>query len=189
MYGNIYIFFYSRTFDARRISPENRQAVEKLIAEKKESFDPKIARKASVAAAPLAAWVVANVKYSYVLEKIRPLEREQSKLHQNLKLAEEQIGQLSMGLTNVDKTVAELKNQLNTYTKEAAELEIHLSKAQETINAAEGLVGKLNDEYERWKSQVCYYLSRFSFYINITLKFVIQKMKNCLSCSLTHCSQ
>ncbi|PSN45379.1 Cytoplasmic dynein 2 heavy chain 1 [Blattella germanica] len=143
-----------RTFDARRINPDSRHAVEKLLVERKDSFDPKNARRASVAAAPLAAWVTANVKYSYVLEKIRPLEREQSKLHQNLKLAEEQIGKLSVGLTDVDKTVTELKNQLNTYTKEAAELEIHLNKAQETINAAEGLVGKLNDEYERWKSQL-----------------------------------
>lgn len=146
-----------RSFDAHRINPESRQAVEKLLVERKESFDPKNARRASVAAAPLASWVTANVKYSYVLEKIRPLEREQSKLYQNMKLAEQQIGKLSSGLTDVDKTVSELKNQLNTYTKEAAEIEIHLNKAQETINAAEGLVGKLNDEFERWKKQVQYF--------------------------------
>ncbi|KAJ9599677.1 hypothetical protein L9F63_026473 [Diploptera punctata] len=148
-----------RTFDARRINPESRQAVEKLMTERKESFDPKNARRASVAAAPLAAWVIANVKYSYVLEKIRPLEREQSKLHQNLKLAEDQIGKLSVGLTDVDKTVTELKNQLNTYTKEAAELEIHLNKAQETINAAEAILFKLylravSDEHEERVFQI-----------------------------------
>jgi len=145
-----------RSFDAHRINPESRQAVEKLLVERKESFDPKNARRASVAAAPLASWVTANVKYSYVLEKIRPLEREQSKLYENMKLAEQQIGKLSSGLTDVDKTVSELKNQLNTYTKEAAEIEIHLNKAQETISAAGGLVGKLNDEFERWKKQVQY---------------------------------
>jgi dynein heavy chain 2 len=55
--------------------------VERLLQDKAESFDPKNAKRASVAAAPLAAWVIANVKYSIVLEKIRPLEREQNKLH------------------------------------------------------------------------------------------------------------
>lgn len=150
------ILVFLRSFDARRINPESRQAVEKLLIERKESFDPKNARRASVAAAPLASWVTANVKYSYVLEKIRPLEREQSKLYQNMKLTEQQIGKLSLGLTDVDKTVSDLKNQLNTSTKEAAEIEIHLNKAQETISAAEGLVGKLNDEFERWKKQVIY---------------------------------
>ena len=38
------------------------------------------AKKASVAAAPLAAWVTANIKFSYVLEKIEPLESEQAQL-------------------------------------------------------------------------------------------------------------
>lgn len=92
------------------------------------------------------------------MEKIRPLEREQSKLYQNMKLAEQQIGKLCLGLTDVDKTVSDLKNQLNTFTKEAAEIEIRLNNAQETIAAAEGLVGKLNDEFERWKKQVQYLL-------------------------------
>lgn len=61
---------------------ENRLAVERLIKMKSESFDARSAKRASVAAAPLAAWVAANVKYSYVMDKIRPLEIEQNKLKQ-----------------------------------------------------------------------------------------------------------
>ena len=48
---------------------------------------------------------MANVKFSYVLEKIKPLEKEQSKLQTNLKMAEDQIGQLSSGLDEVDQQV------------------------------------------------------------------------------------
>lgn len=65
-----------------------------------------------------------------------------------------QLGELSSGLSTVDAKVAKLKEQLSTYTKEAAEIEIHLGKAQETLQAAEGLVDKLDDEYNRWKTQV-----------------------------------
>ena len=68
------------TFDARRINPETRKAVEDLLRKNKDSFDAKNAKRASTAAAPLAAWVKANIKYSYVLEKIEPLETEQNKL-------------------------------------------------------------------------------------------------------------
>lgn len=39
-----------------------------------------VAKRANVAAAPLAAWVKANVQYSKVLEKIGPLEKEQADL-------------------------------------------------------------------------------------------------------------
>lgn len=38
------------------------------------------AKRASTAAAPLAAWVKANVQYSHVLERIQPLEAEQAGL-------------------------------------------------------------------------------------------------------------
>ncbi|KAJ3658130.1 hypothetical protein Zmor_009888 [Zophobas morio] len=143
-----------RSFDASRITSENRQAVERLMGTKGDSFDPKAAKRASVAAAPLAAWVGANVKYSHVAEKIKPLEREQNKLKENLASAEAQLGELSAGLSDVDATVAKLKVQLSAYTKEAAEIEIDLNKAQETLSAAEGLVSKLDDEYQRWQEQL-----------------------------------
>lgn len=65
-----------------------------------------------------------------------------------------QLGELSAGLLDVDATVAKLKAQLSTYTKEAAEIEIHLNIAQDTLQTAEGLVEKLNDEYQRWQMQV-----------------------------------
>lgn len=98
--------------------------------------------------------MTANVNYAKVLESIRPLEQEQSKLHSKLQTANQRIKQLNTGVVDVDKAVSELKEQLNTYTKESAEIEIRLGKAQETISAAEGLLEKLNDEFERWKTQV-----------------------------------
>jgi dynein heavy chain 2 len=87
-----------QTFDARKINPEIRDGVEKLLSKNGSSFDAKVlkvfvslcivlcellsqnAKRASQAAAPLAAWVKANVKFSYVLERIEPLESEQLKL-------------------------------------------------------------------------------------------------------------
>ena len=54
----------------------------------------------------------------------------------------------------MNQSVQDLKEQLNVNTKEAAEIEIHLSKVQSTISAAEGLVVKLDDEYSRWSERV-----------------------------------
>ena len=79
-----------------------------------------------------------------MLEKVRPLEKEQSRpwsrLQQNLKLADDRIGKVSTGLDQVDAQVAVLKERLNKFTKEAAEIDIHLNKTQETIAAADSLV-------------------------------------------------
>lgn len=67
-------------FDAHRVSSDSRKQVEDLLRRNRDSFEDKNAKRASVAAAPLAAWVRANVKFSYVLERIEPLESEQNKL-------------------------------------------------------------------------------------------------------------
>lgn len=66
-----------RTWDARRSSSTSLDAVEKLVNERPESFEEKTAKRVSVAAAPLANWVLANLKYGQVLRDVAPLEREQ----------------------------------------------------------------------------------------------------------------
>jgi len=51
-----------------------------LVKERPDSFEEKTAKRASVAAAPLAAWVLANLQYGQILEQVAPLEREQRQL-------------------------------------------------------------------------------------------------------------
>ncbi|XP_071846316.1 cytoplasmic dynein 2 heavy chain 1-like isoform X2 [Apostichopus japonicus] len=141
-------------FDARKITPSIRAPVEELLQKNKACFDPKNAKRASVVAAPLAVWVQANVKYSYALEKIEPLETEQNQLKKNLEKATNKISKLQKGLEDVDQKVAEYKKRFEKLNMEATKLKIELEKEQETIANAENLIGKLDGEYQRWNSQV-----------------------------------
>ena len=72
----------------------------------------------------------------------------------NLHKAEARMEKLSRALDEVDQKVAGLRHRFETLTKEAAELKIKLDKENETIQAAETLVSKLDGEYQRWSSQV-----------------------------------
>lgn len=119
-----------RCLDPVRITPENCSAVETLLNTKAESFMEKNAKRASAAAAPLASWVIANVRYARVIQSIKPLEREQNRLQENLAESEGQMQSLTSGLDDVDTTVKKLSEQLNRYTQEAAVLEIQLSDAR-----------------------------------------------------------
>ncbi|XP_028817493.1 cytoplasmic dynein 2 heavy chain 1 isoform X3 [Denticeps clupeoides] len=142
------------TFEVRNITHEIRQSVEELLNRNKASFDPKNAKRASAAAAPLAAWVTANVQYSHVLEKIEPLEREQAGLMENLRKTENRKNRLEEQLNSVGQKVNELKEKFQSRTTEAAKLEAEVSKAQETIEAAEKLIHQLDGEHTRWNAQV-----------------------------------
>lgn len=119
-----------RALDPARITMENCSAVERLLASKPESFEVKNAKRASAAAAPLASWVIANVKYCRVIQSIRPLEEEQEMLQKNLKDSENNMKLLKSGLEDVEAKVKELSGQLNVYTQEAAVLELKLDTAR-----------------------------------------------------------
>jgi dynein heavy chain 2 len=71
-------------FDAHVVTAKNREIVRKILKEKEELFEHKNILRVSVAAAPLAAWVKAQVKYSLVLEKIAPLEKILGQLSDSL---------------------------------------------------------------------------------------------------------
>uniref|UniRef100_A0A8B9E7P0 Cytoplasmic dynein 2 heavy chain 1 n=1 Tax=Anser cygnoides TaxID=8845 RepID=A0A8B9E7P0_ANSCY len=142
------------TFDARNIPKEIRESVEELLYKNRTSFDPKNAKRASAAAAPLAAWVNANVQYSHVLERIQPLEKEKAGLEANLKKTEGRKQKLEDLLNSVGQKVSELKDKFQCRTTEAAKLEAELSKAQKTLKAAEVLINQLDREHKRWSTQV-----------------------------------
>ncbi|OWK62944.1 Cytoplasmic dynein 2 heavy chain 1 [Lonchura striata] len=125
------------SFDARNIPKEIRESVEELLSKNRASFDPKNAKRASAAAAPLAAWVNANIQYSHVLERIQPLEKEKAGLEANLKKTEDRKRKLEDLLNSVGQKVSELKDKFQNRTTEAAKLEAELSKAQKTLKAAE----------------------------------------------------
>ncbi|XP_075054902.1 cytoplasmic dynein 2 heavy chain 1 [Mixophyes fleayi] len=142
------------TFDVRNITKEIRDSVEELLEKNMTSFEAKNAKRASAAAAPLAAWVRANVQYSHVLEKIQPLEKEQAVLQSNFRKTEERKQKLEDQLNTVGQRVTELKEKFQTRTTEAAKLEAELSKAQEIIQSAELLISQLDGEHKRWNAQV-----------------------------------
>ncbi|KAL5966856.1 Cytoplasmic dynein 2 heavy chain 1 [Taenia solium] len=143
-----------RNFDARRITPELRRSVEILLKRSADSFSPKSARRASVAAAPLASWVHANVQYARVLEKLAPLEREQTSLQHSLETTQAEVQRLTEDLNSVDAKVADLRRVFELHSKAATDLQTELSKAKRTLSIAEDLVSELESEHGRWRKEV-----------------------------------
>lgn len=141
-------------FDARKITPEMSSKVEDLLRRKPNSFEEKVAKRASAAAAPLATWVVANLSFARVLQKIKPLEDEQNKLESGLRSAQTRMKSLSSELQGVESEVGNLKERLNQVTLEAAQIEVNLKQTAQTLAQSESLVNELSGEYNHWKEQL-----------------------------------
>ncbi|XP_024946848.1 cytoplasmic dynein 2 heavy chain 1 isoform X2 [Cephus cinctus] len=142
-----------RSWDARRSSVSSLEAVEKLVKERPESFEEKTARRASVAAAPLAAWVLANLQYGKILQQVAPLEREQRLLAERLAAAEAQLGRLAAGLNSVESRVAQLQEELAAHSRGAAALQLRSEATEASLATARALLHKLDAEHTDWQTQ------------------------------------
>merc|ERR1719399_2343324 len=95
-------------FDPRQITPEVRGDVEKLLKEKANSFEHSVIYRVSVAAAPLAKWVHASVRYSAVLVKIAPMEKKLAAASEQLQEARARLVECRTQLEEIDQEVAAL---------------------------------------------------------------------------------
>ena len=141
-------------FDAHVVTAKNREIVRKILKEKEELFEHKNILRVSVAAAPLAAWVKAQVKYSLVLEKIAPLEKILGQLSDSLDTSTRRVEECERELAALDREVVEMKEEFGRRTSEAEALKLNLKKAEDQLEAAERLLGKLGGEKDRWSEQV-----------------------------------
>ena len=141
-------------FDARAISPGIRKAVQKILKDKANSFEKEVIANASAAAAPLAMWVKANVRYSLVIEKIQPLEDELQAATAKLMECQAKLDDNNRELSTLDSRVAALKAEFGKRTAEAEKLRAALQRTEETLGKAQSLLLQLSGEKVRWERQV-----------------------------------
>ncbi len=132
-------------FDSSRITPEIRTNVGKLMRKKPTSFEDAVITRASLAAAPMAAWVKANIKYSLVVEKIEPLQAELDEEVIKLKESQSRLQRCEDELKEIDTRVSQLKIEFANRTAEAERLKRNLAIAGSTLDKAEGLIGQLGE--------------------------------------------
>jgi dynein heavy chain 2 len=140
-------------FDVRSIKRSTRDAVSEIIKKNQNSFEDAVIRRASVAAAPLALWVKANIQYATVMEKVEPLEKDLKVLTDSLISSKTRVEKLKTDLGVVDAFVEGLRVDFSSRTREAETLRQGLERAMEIMSRSQGLLEKLSGEGKRWDNQ------------------------------------
>lgn len=141
-------------FDAGLIDPTTRKKCVALVEKNADSFEQDRIKRVNVAAAPLAQWVKATIKYSEVLLSIAPLRKEFRESNEKLESARARLITCETELAELDAEVARLRAEFQVMTNEAANLKDALEKTVATLAAAQSLLGKLSGEQGRWEEQV-----------------------------------
>ena len=100
------------------------------------SFEPDTIKRVSVAAAPMAAWVKANIKYSLVIEKIEPLQEQLDDEVRKLEASQARLQRCEDELKEIDDKVLLLKQEFANRTAEAERLKRNLALAGTTLDKA-----------------------------------------------------
>ena len=140
-------------FNGERITEELRREVSKHIKKKAQSFDPSTISRVSAAAAPLAAWVKANIQYSLVLERIQPLKLEFAEAKVVLERSQQRLQACEAELIEIDQRVQRLMEELGQQKAEASMLTTKLENTNTTLGKAQHLIGQLGEEQSRWEQQ------------------------------------
>ncbi|RYY32252.1 hypothetical protein EON62_05575, partial [archaeon] len=140
-------------YDARRITPKMRKAVAKMMADKPSSFDKEGIARASAAAAPLAAWVRANMQYSLTLEKVVPLENELAGANNVLESSQRALEQNERESKELEARLRVLEENGRQRTLEMEELKRTLAATNSALDRARDLLRDLSGERDRWHAQ------------------------------------
>lgn len=141
-------------FDAHRVTPDIRKNVSKLLKTKAASFDDANIERVSAAAAPMAKWVKANIRYSLVLQKIEPLEMDLREATTQLDHAQQQLQDNQRELEEIDQRVKRMQREFQDRTREAEQLRMGLAETERVLAKARLMLDKLGGEQARWEAQV-----------------------------------
>ena len=116
------------------------------------NFNFEAVNRASKACGPLALWVIAQVSYADILERVEPLRLEVQKIEV---LADESRAKAA----EIDRTIGELERSIATYKEEYAVLISETQRIKSEMEVVSGkvsrstaLIKSLSSENERWQT-------------------------------------
>ena len=133
-------------FDSRGISSKILQRVKALLKKKETSFESDNIKRVSVAAAPLASWVCAHVKYAEIIKSIQPLEMELKDKSAELKGCKQNIEDCEHEMIQINNRVTQLRCSFSTKVQEAEHLKYEQKNMQSRYDRASEILEKLIGE-------------------------------------------
>lgn len=138
-------------FDTNRMTRGLRETMKRDFLSR-PSYNYEQVNRASRACGPLAKWVLAQVHFSEILDRVEPLRNEVQSLENQAETTKKQA-------SAIISMIAELENKINRYKDEYALLisetqaiKSEMERVQNKVDRSMKLLGSLSSERSRWES-------------------------------------
>jgi len=142
-----------KSYDVKSLDQKRLKTLRNKFINRKD-FNPTEVEKVSVAAKSMCEWVLALDKYSYVLTRVGPKQKQYEEVSKVLKEAKAVLAVKQAELKEVTDKVAALESACISMEQEKKQLEDDMDKFEKRMGRAEKLVVLLEDEGVRWKETV-----------------------------------
>jgi len=116
----------------------------------KPAFNYETVNRASRACGPLVQWVVAQVRFSEILDKVAPLRHEVASLEQQGEMTKQQAQVVMETVIELETSIARYKDEYALLISETQTIKGELDRVQSKVNRSMTLLQDLSSEQERW---------------------------------------
>ncbi|MBW0465869.1 hypothetical protein O181_005584 [Austropuccinia psidii MF-1] len=131
-----------------------RQLREKMKADflSRPSFNFDTVNRASKACGPLCKWVIAQVRFSEILDKVGPLRNEVQSLEAQAASTQDKAATIVTMIAELEVSIEKYKNEYRTLISETATMRNEMNVVQSKVDRSIRLLESLESEKTRWEA-------------------------------------
>lgn len=108
--------------------------------------------RASKACGPLVKWVIAQVRFSDILDKVEPLRAEVQSLEDQAAQTKHQAATMMELIAELEASIAQYKDEYALLISETQAIKSEMERVQTKVDRSMTLLDSLSSEKERWES-------------------------------------
>lgn len=128
-----------------------REAIKKEFLSR-PSFNFETVQRASKACGPLVKWVLAQVRFSEILDKVEPLRNEVQSLEMQAETTKKQAAQIITIVAELESKIAKYKDEYALLISETQAIKSEMERVQSKVDRSMKLLRSLSSEKERWEA-------------------------------------
>ncbi|WVQ93134.1 hypothetical protein IAU59_000198 [Kwoniella sp. CBS 9459] len=138
-----------QNFDTKKMTKGVR---EKMMRDYigKPAFTYETVNRASRACGPLVQWVIAQVRFSEILDKVAPLRQEVASLEQQAETTKQQAQVVMDTVSELEASIAQYKEEYALLISETQSIKSEMDRVQGKVDRSMTLLESLSSEQERW---------------------------------------
>ncbi|CAG8466762.1 5969_t:CDS:10, partial [Racocetra fulgida] len=138
-------------YDTNKLTKHVREKINsEYISKPTYNFD--VVNRASKACGPLVKWVIAQVSYSGILDRVGPMRKEMEDLKEEQKKTQQQAESLQQMIKDLENKIAVYKEEYAELIKAKEAIKDDMSQVKNKVERSMTLLESLSSEKERWVS-------------------------------------